>query len=426
MVHYCHRTEITIIAVVSAAMVKVVFVHPDLGIGGAERLVVDAALALKSHGHSVQFFTAHHDPEHCFTETADGTLAVTCVCDWLPRNICGMGHALWAYVRMIFVAWYLVFFSGVTYDVVVCDQISACIPVLKWKGTRVLYYCHFPDQLLTQRRSWLKRMYRMPIDYIEEKTTGMADKVLVNSKFTATVFHETFRSLQHIQPDVLYPSLIFPAFDAPIEGALEDLKLKKEVNTIFLSINRYERKKHLSLALKALGFLRNQVSLPVWQRIHLIIAGGYDTQVVENIEYYNELTAEAEALQLKNKVTFLRSFSDAQKRLLLHSCTCLIYTPQGEHFGIVPLEAMYMSRPVIAVNSGGPTETIVDHQTGFLCDPTPSSFAGAIKKFADDRDLAREMGRAGREHVRENFSFDSFTQKLDGVIYSLLDNEKKD
>ena len=34
-------------------MVTVVFLHPDLGIGGAERLVVDAALALQTRGHKV-------------------------------------------------------------------------------------------------------------------------------------------------------------------------------------------------------------------------------------------------------------------------------------------------------------------------------------------------------------------------------------
>ena len=50
-------------------MVRVVFLHPDLGIGGAERLVIDAALALKSRGHEVTFVTAHHDDRHCFPET---------------------------------------------------------------------------------------------------------------------------------------------------------------------------------------------------------------------------------------------------------------------------------------------------------------------------------------------------------------------
>ena len=47
----------------------------------------------------------------------------------------------------------------------------------------------------------------------------------------------------------------------------------------------------------------------------------------------------------------------------------------GEHFGIVPIEAMYCRLPVVAVNDGGPTETVVDGLTGFLCQPNPESFA---------------------------------------------------
>lgn len=43
----------------------------------------------------------------------------------------------------------------------------------------------------------LKRMYRAPIDYVEEVSTGKADRILVNSKFTgetrrrATSLHES-------------------------------------------------------------------------------------------------------------------------------------------------------------------------------------------------------------------------------------------
>lgn len=55
---------------------RVAFVHPDLGIGGAERLVVDAAVGLQSRGHSVVMYTSHHDPGHAFEETRDGTLKV--------------------------------------------------------------------------------------------------------------------------------------------------------------------------------------------------------------------------------------------------------------------------------------------------------------------------------------------------------------
>jgi hypothetical protein len=50
----------------------IVFLHPDLGIGGAERLVVDAAVGLQKRGHKVVIFTSHCDPGHCFDEARDG------------------------------------------------------------------------------------------------------------------------------------------------------------------------------------------------------------------------------------------------------------------------------------------------------------------------------------------------------------------
>ena len=51
---------------------RVAFIHPDLGIGGAERLVFDAALGLQALGHSVDIYTSHHDRDHCFEETTNG------------------------------------------------------------------------------------------------------------------------------------------------------------------------------------------------------------------------------------------------------------------------------------------------------------------------------------------------------------------
>lgn len=155
-------------------MSTVAFIHPDLGIGGAERLVCDAALALQRSGHRVKIFTAHHDKSHCFKETSDGTLSVVAIGDWLPRRTLGRFYAFWAYIRMIYVALYLTFISQYNADVIICDQISACLPILRLcrKPTKILFYCHFPDMLLTQRKSFLKRIYRLPLDWLEEYTTG--------------------------------------------------------------------------------------------------------------------------------------------------------------------------------------------------------------------------------------------------------------
>lgn len=403
-------------------MVRVVFLHPDLGIGGAERLVVDAAVALKSQGCSVQIWTAHYDPTHCFSETLDPDLPVVCVGDWLPTSVFGYLHALCAYLRMIFVAFYLVFLSGEEYDVVFCDQVSACIPVLRLSRhkKKVLFYCHFPDQLLTQRKTLLKKLYRTPIDWLEERTTGMADMILVNSQFTAGIFRETFQGLREVHTDVLYPSLNTSTFDQPSSEAQSLEGLLPEGSTcLFLSLNRYERKKNLGLALEALAALKSRLPLDHRAGIHLVVAGGYDDRVTENVQHYTELKELTAQLHLEDCVTFLRSPSDSMKVALLRGSAAVLYTPSREHFGIVPVEAMYCCCPVIAVNSGGPLESVADGETGFLCEPTAEAFSEAMGRLVREPQLRRDMGQAGRKRVQDKFSLQAFSEQLYGYILRL-------
>ncbi|RWS26821.1 alpha-1:3/1:6-mannosyltransferase ALG2-like protein [Leptotrombidium deliense] len=407
---------------------RVLFIHPDLGIGGAERLVVDVGVSLQQLGHSVHFVTCHHNREHCFKETIDGTLSLSVIGDWMPRSIFGKCYAMCAYLRVIIAALYVVFSRQEQFDyqLVFCDQISACIPIFKWfsalngKKSKIVFYCHFPDQLLTERNSFWKKMYRLPIDWLEEVTTGLADCVLVNSNFTAHVFRKTFSRLSNVPIDVLHPTCNFAVFDRPVNANIDDLKLNIKADSTFLSINRYERKKNLELSLEALADLLKRLRRETKDKnVHLIIAGGFDERVIENKEYFDELIAISKNLGVENNVSFLKSPSDSQKHLLLHSCTAVLYTPQNEHFGIVPLEAMYMKRAVIACNSGGPLETIVDGETGFLCDPKASSFSEAMYKFVCDKSLALEFGVNGREHVQKHFAYSTFKRNLDKMIQKL-------
>lgn len=46
--------------------------HFIMCVGGAERLIVDAAMELASLGHKVHIFTSHHDKNRCFEETLSG------------------------------------------------------------------------------------------------------------------------------------------------------------------------------------------------------------------------------------------------------------------------------------------------------------------------------------------------------------------
>ncbi len=145
---------------------KVTIVHLDLGIGGAEQLIVSIASALLKLGHEVTILTSHHDNKHCFEETKPDGIDVhlsslpkiiilagilgNCIQvygDWLPRHIFGKGTAFCAIIRMFFLALMLVLFYRSQSEVVFIDGVSAPVPLMRLCGLKVLFYCHFPDMV---------------------------------------------------------------------------------------------------------------------------------------------------------------------------------------------------------------------------------------------------------------------------------------
>jgi alpha-1,3/alpha-1,6-mannosyltransferase len=391
---------------------RVGFLHPDLGIGGAENLVVNAAVALQQRGAHVTVFTAHHDVNHCFEETrGDGPLAahVRVHGDWLPRTILGKLYAFCAVLRVLFVTLCVALFYMNDVDVFVVDQVSISVPLLRAMGKPVVFYGHFPDKLLCIRSDspW-KRLYRVPLDFLEEITTAASDIIVANSKFSRGVFREHLPALQAKKLGVLYPPVDVEAYKATAEASVE------RDTGLFVSLNRFERKKNVALAIEALAELRSRVSSDEFQRVKLVVAGGYDPLNTENKEHLIELQAVATKLGLKEHVEFRTSVSNSMKLELLRKAHAVLYTPDREHFGIVPVEAMACGTPVIAVSSGGPLESIADGETGFLCAQKPEAFAEAMAELCGPTHSIRvaEMGACGRLRAQKIFSLETFGDTL--------------
>jgi len=372
-------------------------------------------MALQSKGHQVVIYTAHHDPQHSFPPTRDGTLRVIVYGDWLPTNIFRRFHLPCALLRFFYLSFRVVWAHRRNpLDLFFVDQISATIPLLKLTGTKVLFYCHFPDQLLASSDSLLKRCYRLPLNYLEEITTGAADRIFVNSKFTSEVFGRTFRRISQ-KPIVLYPTV-------NASSLVRSKKLARnfsEKKFMILSLNRFERKKNIGLALEAFAYLKTKEP-QITQNAMLVVAGGYDSRVDENVQHLEELKEMAIKLNIRDCVQFLTSPTDEERNRLFGEALCVLYTPQNEHFGIVPLEAAFASVPVIACNSGGPRETIEHEKTGFLCEPTAQSFAEALRKLITNPELVQEMGAAARQRAQQLFSFESFVERLNSYVVDLF------
>eukprot|EP01032_Pedospumella_encystans_P013833 gene13833-15909_t len=85
---------------------------------------------------------------------------------------------------------------------------------------------------------------------------------------------------------------------------------------------------------------------------------------------------------------------------------------------------MFLQVPVIAVNSGGPKETVLHGHTGFLCEQNAVEFGTAMKNLlqkgpstrSSTGNSAASMGQHARTHVQTNFSFLSMKTKLGEIL----------
>jgi glycosyltransferase involved in cell wall biosynthesis len=86
---------------------------------------------------------------------------------------------------------------------------------------------------------------------------------------------------------------------------------------------------------------------------------------------------------------------------------------QPESFGMVLLEAMMKSKPVVSTAHGGPLDIVVPGVTGFLVPPEdPDGLADRIGALLADRELREAMGRKGRERVLTEFRQERLIQGL--------------
>ncbi len=114
------------------------------------------------------------------------------------------------------------------------------------------------------------------------------------------------------------------------------------------------------------------------------------------------LRAIARELGIAESVHFLGQVSPIQGAI--ERAAVVVVPSMGEGFGMVALEAMERSRPVIAAAIGGLGELVRDGETGLLVPPGEAGpLCDAIVRVAGDLELARRMGEAGRRRALSRF-----------------------
>jgi alpha-1,3/alpha-1,6-mannosyltransferase len=264
-----------------------------------------------------------------------------------------------------------------------------------------------------------------------------ADRIIVNSKFTAAKFLEAFKS------SASTPAVLYPGVEDKCKDDYGSEHERTDDETVFFSLQRFDRKKRIDLAVEAFAeYMKMEDRIDVCKNFRLVIAGGYDKRVAENREYLAELqdlcvqhdlsyhtafSARLADLSVGAQVLFLPSISEQIKVNLFKKSHFLLFTSPEEHFGLVPVEAQMFRLPVIAVDAGGPKETILNGVTGFLVRESATAIAECMSRVTDKKmsfDYVA-MGQSARSHALNKFGMDIFGDQLERILHDFVSESPK-
>jgi glycosyltransferase involved in cell wall biosynthesis len=167
---------------------------------------------------------------------------------------------------------------------------------------------------------------------------------------------------------------------------------------LFLYLGRLKRYKGVDLVIRAFA----RVARP---DATLQIAGTGD--------HRPELERLVASLDLRERVAFLGFVDEEHKLALLRRAWALVFASPKEGWGMTNLEAAACGTPVIASDSPGLRESVVDGETGLLVrHGDTAAMVAAMERIAASADLVRTMGARGRQFA-EGFTWDRAAQETE-------------
>ena len=275
---------------------------------------------------------------------------------------------------------------------------STYVPLPRAKN--IIAYIQTPSRLLTidfegeiNRNSSkpLKilslRIWKLVYYFLYKSSMSRASVVISNSVNT----QQRLKKYMGLDSVVVYPSV-----------DIENFHCEKPEHYFFLP-SRISPQKNQLLALKAFRLFQENR-----KDFKLVLASTF-LKSEDNIQY---LSYVREFISKNNLAVEIKIGLDRADIIKLYSSSfACLFTGNDEDFGLVPVESMASSKPIIARGEGGTLETVIDGRTGYLvADETEMSLK--MLELANDPEKAEIMGREGRKHVEANFSDDVCIRNL--------------
>jgi glycogen synthase len=295
-------------------------------------------------------------------------------------------------------------------------------------GIPLVITVHSLEPLRPWKREQLGGGYDFTL-WVEKTAMEMADAVIAVSKETAADVRRLF-AIPEERLHVIYNGIDLNEYQrTEKKTALKRFGIDP-MRPYILFIGRITRQKGIIHLVNAIKYLD-----PGFQIV--LCAGAPDTP-----EIANEMkVAVKRAQQAREGVIWIEEMVDNKTKIQLYSHASVFVCPSiYEPFGIINLEAMACSIPVVATAVGGIKEVVVHGKTGFLVgleqmkqspfeplDPDRFSrdLAVRINELMADPAKCKAMGEAGRRRVEELFGWETVAKQTVRLYESLLDTRSK-
>ena len=235
---------------------------------------------------------------------------------------------------------------------------------------------------------------------IYRKFIGIADKIFVLSPYhiTSSEFLKSFKEKCVVIPQGI--SLDYEVDNQKVQELREKYKGKK----ILFSLGRHVSYKGFIYAIQAMKHVDNAVYL----------LGG-SGKLTETFKQYIEEN------NLQEKVVLLGRVADEDMDLYYEACDIYLFPSVGrtENFGIVQIEAMRHSKPVINTwLNNGVNYVSLDKETGLTVEPeNVEQLTDAINELLNNDELRLQYGRNARERVEKIFNIN----KIEGLYKQIYE-----
>lgn len=294
-------------------------------------------------------------------------------------------------------------------NLVYTNSITVIDGAIAAKIKRLPHICHIHN-ILTNN-TVLKRY--LPISLISVLINILSMQIIVVSKTLKQIYKFKENGKYNPKVNVVYNGIDIGKFSLKnsIKGE-KDLRLElgigKDIKLIGL-IGTFTEHKGQSEFIEAAKVVTNYS-----QKVAFILIGN------RHKNFLDKLIAKTKALELNDKVHFL----DFRENLLpLYQAIDILVSASWIESGPRTLiEAMAISKPVVATRCGGPEEIVVDGKTGFLVPvKSPKDLANAIIKLISNPNLAKEMGEVGHQRAVKLFSLEKYVSDVENIIDDVVE-----